>query len=170
MRNQESHKFQTMFSRFRTKPITLLSDTNEVVVGSQKIKLTPKEMGVLEMLNDRMETTVTRAAILEEVWGAKYANDQGLTQAISRIRGILDKSQDLSIRTIPKKGYQLQKVDKREKIKAFQWVKTHPRLTAVMFVGLILGLLILTDQVKIRVTKEMLDKGQASQSKSIEFS
>ena len=98
-----------MFLRNRSKDFSLYPDTNEVGVGNQKVKLTPKEMGVLELLLYHSETTVSRTEFLEKVWGDKFANDQGLTQVISRLRGILSQNRNVTIKTIPKKGYHLRR-------------------------------------------------------------
>lgn len=154
-----------MFSNFRKKDFTLHIDTNEVAIGGETFKLTPKEMGVLELLIDRSGTTVKRTELLEKVWGERFANDQGLTQAISRLRNIFSKSH-VSIRTIPKKGYQLQ-IHQVEQNSAINWMKTNYRLIAAMFVGLIIVLLFLTDQINIRVSKDVIDKDQNPQSSSM---
>ncbi len=153
-----------MFSKLRFKDFTLSTDTNEVIVGAKKIKLTPKEMGVLELLNDRSETTVTREELLENVWGAKYANDQGLTQAVSRIRGILSQTSTATVITVPKKGYQLQKRSFGQRKSTVKWIRSYAPLLALVFVGLVISFLILTDQVKIRITKDKVEKSQSTKS------
>ena len=156
-----------MFSKDRFRDFKLHTDTNEVSIGRKRFKLTPKEMGVLEMLNERSGTTVTRKELLDKVWGTRFANDQGLTQAISRIRGILSKSHHVSIRTIPKKGYQLRKRNVERKKSVINWMKTHSKLLTLMFIGLVIGFLLLTDHIKIRISKEVITKDQPAQTNSI---
>lgn len=89
--------------------IRVLTDTNEILVDGKLIKLTPKEKGVLLLLNENKGRTVLRSHILETVWGDSLGNDSGLTQAISRLRQIFkdDAKRQQLIRTIPKMGYQL---------------------------------------------------------------
>ena len=104
-----------MSSIIDLEDLSIRIDTNEVVCRGETVKLTPKEMGVLSMLLDQSDATVTRIQLLEKVWGDRLANNQGLTQAVSKIRKTLAGS-NVMIRTIPKKGYQLCLVAvKREK-------------------------------------------------------
>lgn len=155
-----------MQSNYNSKDLIIHSDTNEVEVGGKRIKLTPKEMGVLDMLNERSETTVTRTEILEQVWGEKFGNDQGLTQAISKLRGILSKSRNVTIITISKKGYQLQRKTYQQKASTLRWVKAHSKVLVIMFLGLIICFLLLTNQINIRVSKEPIDQDRSSQTSS----
>ena len=87
--------------------IQLHTDSNEISIKGKKIKLTPKEMGVLEMLIDYDGKTVARTDLLEKVWEDIYGNDQGITQSISKLRKIFSDCEGVSIITVPKKGYQL---------------------------------------------------------------
>lgn len=92
---------------------TVLIDSNELALNDRVTKLSPKEMGVLELLLENVNSTVTRVELLKSVWGDKFANDQGLTQVISRLRNVLSEDSRVGIKTIPKKGYQLQQSDQR---------------------------------------------------------
>ena len=94
-----------MFKKYRSNKVQLLTETNEVEINGRIVKLTPKEIGVLELLMDRSNTTVSRTELLEKVWDYKFGNDQGLTQSISKLRGVLADNPNVSIRTIPKRGY-----------------------------------------------------------------
>ena len=84
-------------------------DSNEILSDGKVVKLTPKEKGVLLLLYSNKGRTVLRSQILETVWGDALGNDSGLTQAISKLRHILndDPREPKLIKTIPKMGYQL---------------------------------------------------------------
>ena len=94
---------------FSLKGYEVFVDLNEIEFDGKKEKLTPKEMEVLVILYQNMGKTVSRQTLLESVWGARYANDLGLTQAISRLRRLFndDHRAPSFIKTIPKKGYHL---------------------------------------------------------------
>ena len=125
-------------------------DAHELESKHGTIKLSPKEIGVLELLMSNVNTTVTRSEILARVWGDKFANDQGLTQVISRLRTIFSKERDVSIRTIPKKGYQLQQGIRSSRT---PFLKLKPALTyaLVLLLAGIIGYLIFFQPIGIRI-------------------
>ena len=94
---------------FEIKGGKVIIDSNEILIDGQVIRLTPKEKGVLLLLYSNRGRTVSRSQLLETVWGDSLGNDSGLTQAISRLRQILndDPKHPKLIKTIPKMGYQL---------------------------------------------------------------
>lgn len=145
-----------MFSKFRSKDIRLFSETNEVETGGQKVKLTPKEMGVLELLMKMKGTMVSRTDLLEHVWGYKYANDQGLTQAISKLRRILARNSNGTIRTIPKKGYLFQPVERKRTEPLV--IRVNPR--ALLFIALVLVIFVLLFVRRIEVRIDNLPEIQ----------
>jgi|GEM_PF-6776863 len=131
----------------------IVEDTNEVSVGGQKFKLTPKEMGVLILLHQHGGTTVDRADLLQKVWGDKYANNQGLTQAISRLRDIFSESDFISIRTIPKKGYLLQVQSSRPDRLNLGTIRIKANSVVIALLVLLIYILAFVKRISIRVDK-----------------
>ena len=64
-------------------------------------------MSLLCILSDNAEQVVSREAIIKEIWNDYGGADEGLNQAISVLRKILDDREKKLIETIPKKGYVL---------------------------------------------------------------
>ncbi len=153
-----------MFSVHRAPVFEIHGDTHEVRVGDNRIKLTPKEIGVLQMLNDRQGTTVSRTELLMQVWGDKLANDQGLTQAVSRLRQVLAPCKSVVIRTIPRRGYQLVHEEVHGKVPSGVWIKRHLTLAIVLLLALVIGFIIFLQPVRIRVRKQITlpEKGTTS--------
>ncbi len=94
---------------FELNGCRVLPDSDEVIVGEELFKLTPKERDILILLYNHRGQTVSRTQILDTVWGESLGNDSGLSQAISRLRQIFndDPKNAKLIKTIPKRGYQL---------------------------------------------------------------
>lgn len=128
------------------------TNTNEVEIGSRKIKLSPKETGVLDLLNSHSGTTLGRTEILERVWGSQSANDQGLTQTISRLREVLSGS-GASIKTIPKKGYLLQKREVKARRLGYRWIRVNVYLILIMLLLFSICILVFIKRIEIRVDK-----------------
>ena len=76
---------------------------------SEIIKVEPRIMHVLTLLANRPAEVLSREYLIETVWENQFVGEEGLTQAISRLRNIFgDKAQHPQfIETIPKKGYRL---------------------------------------------------------------
>ena len=101
----------------------------------------------MELLMERNQTTVSRTELLERVWGDEFSNDQGLTQAISRLRGVLSSNSKASIRTIPKKGYMLEFEPKP----AQPGITISYRTLLIVFLVLVIFLLVFVQRIEIRV-------------------
>lgn len=71
--------------------LTLKLTTNEAFLGNQISRLTPTECSLLYMLMKNADHTVNSEAILKEVWGEVYQNNELLRSYIRRLR---DKLQD----------------------------------------------------------------------------
>ena len=153
-----------MFSNYRSKDFFLHIETNEVEIQGQKVKLTPKEIGVLELLMQRRETAVSRTEILEKVWGYNFANDQGLTQTISKLRGVLARNPNVSIRTIPKKGYLFLRQDNKLERATLKW--TGINLNTILFLLLMIGMLVFVRRIEIRIDKLEPAVQESTSSKS----
>jgi DNA-binding winged helix-turn-helix (wHTH) protein len=92
-------------NRFRVNPAL-----NEVqdIAEERKTRLEPRVMHVLTTLAANAGTMVTREVLVKEIWNDYGGADEGLTQAVSFLRKVLDDSAKNIIKTIPKKGYLLQ--------------------------------------------------------------
>ncbi len=142
--------------KYKFGDFSVLTDINEIEYKGKRTKLTPKEMGVLIILLDNMNSTVTRAEFLSKVWGDEYGNDQGLTQAISRLRAIFSRSNFATIRTIPKKGYQLLYSEQKKKSLIPGRIKLNLSTLIILLLAFIICYLIFFQpfSVRIRVQKE----------------
>ncbi len=68
-------------------PVILDPGRHEAAVGEQAIQLTPKEFDLLELLIARKGRLLTRAFLIEEVWGADYVGDtKTLDVHVKRLR------------------------------------------------------------------------------------
>ncbi|MBO3697268.1 winged helix-turn-helix domain-containing protein [Roseivirga sp. E12] len=153
-----------MISKSRHKAFYIDKHTNEVHIDGQKTKLTPKEMGVLILLDEHNGTTVNRSKLLVEVWGDKYSNNQGLTQAISRLREVFSKSKHISIRTIPKKGYLLNRHEYKPKRLNLGTIRINTKMVAVALLVLVIYMLVFVKSIQIRVDKAPQDTEESSLS------
>ncbi len=82
---------------------------NQITTGDQTHKVERQVLKVLAYLVEHSEEPVTRDAIISHVWEDADPNDEGLTQAISKLRKALGDrpSEGDVIQTIPKVGYRL---------------------------------------------------------------
>ena len=92
----------------------ILTVSNEVAflingAVSHRQKLEPRIMEVLKILLEGNGQVILREKIIERVWGDYGGGEEGLIQAVSKLRRIFQdnaKSPKV-IETIPKKGYRL---------------------------------------------------------------
>ena len=82
---------------------------NRITTGGQTHKVERQVLKVLAYLVAHSEQPVTRDAIIRNVWVDAVPNDEGLTQAVSKLRKALGDrpSEGRVIQTIPKVGYRL---------------------------------------------------------------
>jgi DNA-binding winged helix-turn-helix (wHTH) protein len=71
----------------------------------KEARLEPRLMEVLSFLTERVNQLVTREELIKEIWKDYGGGDEGLNQAISFLRKLLEDSNKEIIETIPKKGY-----------------------------------------------------------------
>lgn len=93
---------------FRVAGWTVYPLAGDIRAANKQVHLEPKVMDVLVELARRAGTIVTRAELLNKVWGARAnLGDESLTRAISSLRKAFEDSpQDPKcIRTIHKRGY-----------------------------------------------------------------
>lgn len=69
----------------------------------------PKIMKLLECLVDNAGEVVSRAELLEQVWGERYGGDESLSRGISLLRRAFGDTRNGReyIETVPKRGYRL---------------------------------------------------------------
>ena len=75
------------------------------LVENRESRLEPRIMELLCMLTDQPGKTITREQMVATIWKDYGGGDDGLTQAISMLRKVLDDPNKELIQTIPKKGY-----------------------------------------------------------------
>jgi DNA-binding winged helix-turn-helix (wHTH) protein len=71
----------------------------------KKSRLEPRLMELLTFLTGRVNQLVTREELVKEIWKDYGGGDEGLNQAISFLRKLLEDNNKQIIETIPKKGY-----------------------------------------------------------------
>lgn len=71
------------------------------------VKIEQRLLEVLKLLASKPNELVTRDVIISTVWNDYGGADEGLTQAISFLRKVLNDKDKTIIETIPKKGYAL---------------------------------------------------------------
>ena len=83
--------------------------------GEVAIDLTAREMEVLALLLDRADTTVTKAEILDRVWGAGFGGDANIVAVyVGHLRQKLDTPFGReTIETVRGEGYRLHREDPR---------------------------------------------------------
>lgn len=78
---------------------------NRLHAGSGAVHVEPRVMQLLVRLARTPGEVVVREALIEAVWGGAFASDEGLTQAVSRLRRALGDGR--MVETVPKVGYRL---------------------------------------------------------------
>jgi DNA-binding winged helix-turn-helix (wHTH) protein len=81
---------------------TVYPDTNTV---GNTVKLEPRLMKLLCLLAEDPGVLVTREKIVEKIWNGYGGGDEGLTQAISHLRKVLNDNDKAIIDTVSKGGY-----------------------------------------------------------------
>ena len=81
--------------------------TRELLLGSERIPLTPLEYGVVAMLESRPGDAISRAELLQSVWGQDYAGGSNVVDAV--VRGLRRKCGDQAgiFETVRGVGYRL---------------------------------------------------------------
>lgn len=91
-------------NRFYIDPI--LNRFRDMKTGMD-CRIEPRIMAVLCSLSQRPGELVTREQLVTVIWNDYGGGNEGLSQAVSFLRKLLDDQDKQLIRTIPKKGYQL---------------------------------------------------------------
>ena len=90
-------------------PVAVEPPLNQIRPNGSVHKVEPRVMRVLLCLATRPGEVLTRAALLDAVWSDGLPNDEGLTQAVCKLRKAFGDRATHStvIETIPKVGYRL---------------------------------------------------------------
>ncbi len=86
-----------------------IADINRNMVFDKKenieTRLEPRLVRLLCTLVDKQGEVVTRELLIKEIWNNYLGANEGLSQAISFLRKLLDDGEKNMIKTLPKKGY-----------------------------------------------------------------
>lgn len=96
-------------NEFRIGDWRVQHSRNRIVRGANAVHLEPLQANLLLFLARRAGEVVTKAEILDEVWGTRFVSDSALTRTVAHLRRALDDDAHDSryIETIPKRGYRL---------------------------------------------------------------
>jgi DNA-binding response OmpR family regulator len=77
----------------------------ELVLGKERVPLTRLEFGVLEYLMDREGQAVSRASLIQDVWGHSYTGGSNVIEAV--VRSLRKKLRDRAscVETVSGVGY-----------------------------------------------------------------
>jgi DNA-binding response OmpR family regulator len=93
-------------STIRLGPLSLNTDTYQVVVGGRVLDLTYKEFELLRFLLHRRDRVFTRTELLAEVWGYNfYGGTRTVDVHVRRLRAKLGPEHEALIQTIRGVGY-----------------------------------------------------------------
>ncbi len=102
--------------------------------SGDKRHLEPRLMRLLCFLAANQEAVLNRDELVQELWPRVIVNENSLTRAVSELRKHL-QSDDLSgsdfIKTIPKRGYQLQQAVRALPVAAAQHASERPAAAAI---------------------------------------
>ncbi|HLX90065.1 MAG TPA: winged helix-turn-helix domain-containing protein [Puia sp.] len=103
----------------------------------------PRLMKLLSLLADHKGKAVSRKMIVKEIWNDYPGGDEGLNQAISVLRKLLDDSGRMMIETIPKTGYcfhgSISPDQVTHKKKSFNAVYIPAALLLLLIIAVVLG-------------------------------
>ena len=90
-------------------PVAVEPPLNQIRPNGRVHKVEPRVMRVLLCLAARPGEVLTREVLLDAVWSEGFPNDEGLTQAVCKLRKAFGDRATRStvIETIPKVGYRL---------------------------------------------------------------
>ncbi len=75
--------------------------------STQSHRLRPKDMAVLQELARCAPNVVSRSALIDSVWPRGFVDPAVLSNAVSRLRKVLDDGAQPVIETIPRQGYRI---------------------------------------------------------------
>ena len=110
LRRGESNQKQNTKEVLRAGDIEILPDSLEAVIVDKKVKLTPTEFEILYCLMQHINSPVTLATLLDEVWG--YGSDEDVRMVRVHVGGLRQKieintRESKYLHTIVNVGYKL---------------------------------------------------------------
>ena len=110
LRRGESNQKQNTKEVLRAGDIEILPDSLEAVIVDKKVKLTPTEFEILYCLMQHINSPVTLATLLDEVWG--YGSDEDVRMVRVHVGGLRQKieintREPKYLHTIVNVGYKL---------------------------------------------------------------
>ncbi|HEX9505381.1 MAG TPA: uroporphyrinogen-III synthase, partial [Acidimicrobiia bacterium] len=101
-----SHQFHETRRVLRLGGVAVTIQGNVVLVGDTKTQLTPRERGVIDVLAARPGVVVSRATLLQQVWGSPDQDPHALEMTVARLRAKLGPC-GRALHTSPRRGYRL---------------------------------------------------------------
>lgn len=95
-------------SSYSFHDFTLDTATGRLFGGRGEINLRPKSFQVLQYLVENHFRLITRAELLEAVWGGVSVTDESVTKCIADIRKALDDDAHSIIRTVTRRGFRFE--------------------------------------------------------------
>ena len=94
---------------FRLRDRLVTPERNMIAGEGGEVSIEPKIMQVLCVLAGEPGRVLTRAELIDRVWGTEFGADESLTRAISHLRKALGdtRGEPMVIETISKRGYRL---------------------------------------------------------------
>ena len=110
LRRGETSQKQNLKEVLRAGDIEILPDSLEVVILDKKVKLTPTEFEILYCMMQHINSPVTLATLLDEVWG--YSSDEDVRMVRVHVGGLRQKIETNTrepkyLHTVVNVGYKL---------------------------------------------------------------
>lgn len=110
LRRGESSQVQNTKEVLRAGDIEILPDSLEALILDKKVKLTPTEFEILFCLMQHINSPVTLATLLDEVWG--YGSDEDVRMVRVHVGGLRQKIEENTrepryLHTVVNVGYKL---------------------------------------------------------------
>ena len=95
--------------RFRVGRYVVDPRRNRVTGPDGPVVLQPKVMDLLCLLADHPGEVLSRATLIDRIWGVEHGGDESLTRAVSQLRRALNdtRAEPRIVETIAKRGYRL---------------------------------------------------------------
>ncbi len=110
LRRTQGQPVQNTKEVLRAGDIEILPDSLETVIKGKKVKLTPTEFEILYCMMQHINTPVTLAVLLDEVWG--YGDDEDVRMVRVHVGGLRGKIEENTrspkyLHTVVNVGYKL---------------------------------------------------------------
>jgi len=110
LRRTQGAEIKNVKEVLRAGDIEILPDSLEAVIKGKKVKLTPTEFEILYCLMQHINTPVTLAVLLDEVWG--YGDDEDVRMVRVHVGGLRQKIEENTrlpkyLHTVVNVGYKL---------------------------------------------------------------